>query len=91
MLALKGLFLLLQNHGLDCPKYYERLYALLKPKVVQSKKGAKTISVFNMDSDTKVRFLRLLDLSLRAPTIPSKTIASFLKRLGRVMVSHGEV
>jgi len=44
-----------------------------------------------MDSNTKVRFLRLLDLSLRAPTLPSKTIASFLKRLGRVMVSHGEV
>ena len=44
-----------------------------------------------MDSDTKVRFLRLLDLSLRAPTLPSKTIASFLKRLGRVMVSYGEV
>ena len=44
-----------------------------------------------MDSDTKVRFLRLLDLSLRAPTLPSKIIASFLKRIGRAMVSHGEV
>lgn len=44
-----------------------------------------------MDSDTKIRFLRLLDLSLRAPTLPSKTIASFLKRLGRLMVSFGEV
>ena len=44
-----------------------------------------------MDSDTKVRFLRLLDLSLRAPSLPSKIIASFLKRIGRAMVSHGEV
>ena len=26
VLALKGLFLLLQNHGLDCPKFYEKLY-----------------------------------------------------------------
>lgn len=58
---------------------------------MKSGKGAKTVSIFQMDSDTKVRFLRLLDLSLRSPTIPSKTIASFLKRLGRVMVSHGEV
>ena len=91
VLALKGLFLLLQNHGLDCPKYYEKLYELLKPQVVLSGKAARTISIFSMDSETKVRFLRLLDLSLRAPTIPSKTIASFLKRLGRVMVSHGEV
>ena len=44
-----------------------------------------------MDSDTKLRFLRLLDLSLRSPTLPSKMVASFLKRLGRLMVSHGEV
>ena len=91
VLALKGLFLLLQNHGLDCPKFYQKLYQLLKPQVVKSGKSARAISIFQMDSDTKVRFLRLLDLSLRAPTIPSKTIASFLKRLGRVMVSHGEV
>lgn len=61
------------------------------PQIVKSGKAAKTVSIFQMDSDTKVRFLRLLDLSLRSPTIPSKTIASFLKRLGRVMVSHGEV
>jgi len=52
---------------------------------------AKTVSIFQMDSDTKIRFLRLLDLSLRAPTLPSKTIASFVKRLGRVWVSHGAV
>lgn len=47
--------------------------------------------MFKMDGDTKIRFLRLLDLSLRAATLPSKTIASFLKRLGRLMVSFGEV
>ena len=86
VLALKGLFLLLDKHGLDCPQYYEKLYGLLKPQV-----GSKTISIFCIDSDTKVRFLRLLDLSLRSPNLPSKTVASFLKRLGRVMVSFGEV
>jgi hypothetical protein len=31
ILALKGLFLLLQNHNLDCPQYYAKLYALLLP------------------------------------------------------------
>jgi len=91
VLALKGLFMLLDKHGLDCPKYYEKLYDLLKPQVIKSNKGARTVSIFSMDSDTKVRFLRLLDLSLRAPTLPSKTVASFLKRIGRIMVSHGEV
>ena len=29
--ALKGLFLLLSKHGLDCPKYYDKLYQLLLP------------------------------------------------------------
>lgn len=91
VLALKGLFLLLQNHDLDCPKYYEKLYALLLPQRVKLGAAAKTISLFQMDSDTKTRFLRLLDLSLRASTLPSKLVAAFLKRLGRVMVSHGQV
>jgi U3 small nucleolar RNA-associated protein 19 len=40
-----------------------------------------------MDNDTKQRFLRLLDLSLRAPSLPSKLIASFLKRIGRQCVN----
>jgi len=35
VLALKGLFLLLQNHGLDCPQYYMKLYGLLKPQIVK--------------------------------------------------------
>ena len=73
--ALKGLFLLLQKHGLDCPKYYTKLYGLLQAQ------GTK--SIFNMDLDTKSRFLRLLDLSLRASTLPSKLIASFMKRVCR--------
>lgn len=86
--------MLLSNHGLDCPKYYEKLYSLLKPQIVpgsKAKNGGKLVSVFQMDSDTKFKFLRLLDLSLRSPTLPSKTIASFLKRLGRLMVSYGVV
>ena len=37
----------------------------------------------------KSRFLRLLDLSLRSSTLPSKLIASFIKRLARIIVSYG--
>jgi hypothetical protein len=40
-----------------------------------------------MDLDSKSRFMRLLDLSLRSPTLPSKLIASFVKRLARQIVS----
>ena len=38
----------------------------------------------------KARFLRLLDLSLRSPLLATKMIASFIKRLSRVIVSYGE-
>ena len=37
-----------------------------------------------------MRFLRLLDLSLRSPKLPSKVIAAFMKRIARVIVSHGQ-
>ena len=94
--ALKGLFLLLQNHGLDYPKYYEKLYALLLPQKVMIKyseeKTYEIVSEFSsVDHETKTRFLRVLDLSLRSPILPSKLIAAFIKRLGRVVVSHGSL
>jgi len=43
-------------------------------------------SVYSMDADTKSRFFRLLDLSLRAPGLPSKIIASFMKRISRQII-----
>ena len=50
------------------------------------------ISVFtSVDHATKQRFLRVLDLSLRSATLPSKLVASFVKRLARVLVSTGVV
>eukprot|EP00356_Strombidium_inclinatum_P012859 CAMPEP_0170496338 /NCGR_PEP_ID=MMETSP0208-20121228/21063_1 /TAXON_ID=197538 /ORGANISM="Strombidium inclinatum, Strain S3" /LENGTH=154 /DNA_ID=CAMNT_0010772853 /DNA_START=905 /DNA_END=1366 /DNA_ORIENTATION=+ len=39
--------------------------------------------------EEKKRFLRLLDLSLRSPKLPSKIVAAFLKRVCRLMVAHG--
>ena len=89
--ALKGLFLLIQNHGLDCPKYYEKLYKLLLPQRVKMTHGISTRSVFSLDLDTKSRFCRLFDLSLRSSALPSKMIASFIKRLARLVVTHGVV
>ncbi len=37
----------------------------------------------------KGRFLRLLDLSLRAPVLSTKLIAAFIKRISRVAVGYG--
>lgn len=64
--ALKSLFLLLQKHRLDCPQYYTKLYAMLLPQTNAYHRGSIIKTVFNMDFETKQRFLRLLDLSLRA-------------------------
>ena len=55
----------------------------------------KVVSIFSVfgsiDHESKMRFLRLLDLSLRAPGLPSKLVAAYIKRLARLIVSHGVV
>lgn len=35
MLALNGIFSLVTQHGLEYPRFYERLYTLLQPSVFQ--------------------------------------------------------
>jgi len=93
--ALKGLFLLLQNFSLDCPQYYIKLYALLLPQYFDRgedrPKGVRSIFSMGIDHDSKARLLRLLDLSLRSQTHPSKLIAAYIKRIARLIVSHGVV
>ena len=88
ILGLRTIFVLLEKHGLDYPHYYKRLYNLLIPKFVPSQN--QIVSVFTLSiPEEKQRFLRLLDLSLRSTKLPSKLIAAFMKRLGRLLVSHG--
>ena len=81
------MFLLLEKHGLDFPKYYDLLYSLLLPKFTET----TITSIFNMEEhpEEKKRFLRLLDLSLRSPKLPSRVVAAFLKRICRLMVVNG--
>ena len=89
ILALKALFILLSKHGLDSPEYYTKLYNLLTVQTIASAgEDCKEVkSVFEMDIETKSRFFRVLDLSLRSATLPSKIIAAFMKRIGFLMVS----
>lgn len=84
---MKAIFLLLQKHGLDYPKYYEKLYALLLPQFQQ--RNGQTVSVFTMNTQEKSKFLRLLDLSLRSSKLPSRVIAAFIKRMMRLVVCEG--
>ncbi|KAL6843668.1 hypothetical protein ACP4OV_026239 [Aristida adscensionis] len=73
VMALSGLFILMTQHGLEYPKFYEKLYALLTPAVFM----AKHRSVF----------LQLLDSCLKSSYLPAYLAAAFAKRLSRLALS----
>jgi len=64
---------------LDYPDYYANIYDLLKPTVDEG--------IFN--TEAKEEFLKLVDLSLRSAKLPTQLVASFLKRLMRIVISYG--
>lgn len=75
--ALSSLFILLTNHGLDYTSinYYQKLYSLLN----------HLENIFKMKE--KEKFLRLLELSIKSPMLPSTIAASFIKKLLRVILN----
>lgn len=66
LVALEGLFVLMQGHNLEYPRFYASLYRLLGPQV--------------MFSRHRPRFFRLLRLCLSSTHVPAHIIAAFLKR-----------
>lgn len=70
LLALHGLFLLMHRHGLDYPRFYPKLYALLQP------------SVFH--AQHRSRFFELLNLFLTSSYLPIYLVAAFAKRMSRL-------
>ena len=70
MLALNGIFILVTQHGLEYPKFYERLYGLLDSDVFISKH--------------RVRFFQLADIFLASPMVPAYTAAAFAKKFARL-------
>ena len=76
--ALSSLFILLANHGLDYTSinYYTKLYGLLN----------YLKNIFRMKE--KEKFLRLLELSLKSPMLPSIIAASFIKKLFRIIITE---
>ncbi|PHU18389.1 hypothetical protein BC332_14084 [Capsicum chinense] len=67
VMALSSLFVLMTQHGLDYPNFYEKLYALLESSVFMAKHRA--------------RFFQLLDSCLKSPLLPAYLAASFCKKL----------
>jgi U3 small nucleolar RNA-associated protein 19 len=70
LLALSGVFYLIQEKNLDYPSFYKKLYSLLDSEILHSKHRS--------------RFFRLLDTFLGSTHLPAVLVASFLKRLSRL-------
>jgi len=73
LLALSGVFYLIQERNLDYPSFYHKLYSLLDRDILHSKHRS--------------RFFRLLDTFLGSTHLPAALVASFIKRLSRLSLN----
>jgi U3 small nucleolar RNA-associated protein 19 len=73
LLALSGVFYLIQEKNLDYPSFYRKLYSLIDSEILHSKHRS--------------RFFRLLDTFLGSTHLPAVLVASFLKRLSRLTLN----
>lgn len=73
LLALSGLFYLIQHKNLDYPQFFAKLYSLLDADLLHSKHRS--------------RFFRLLNTFLASTHLPATLVASFLKRLSRLALN----
>jgi len=73
LLALSGVFYLIQERNLDYPEFYTKLYSLLDADILHSK--------------YRSRFFRLLDTFLASTHLPAVLVASFIKRLARLALN----
>lgn len=70
MLALQGVFVLIQQHNLTYPKLYEKLYSMFEPEIFHTK--------------FKARLFYLADIFLSSSHLPENLVAAFTKRLARL-------
>jgi len=73
LLALSGVFYLIQERNLDYPLFYHKLYSLLDNEILHSKHRAP--------------FFRLLNTFLSSTHLPAALVASFIKRLCRLSLN----
>ncbi|KAF8020835.1 hypothetical protein BT93_G1304 [Corymbia citriodora subsp. variegata] len=78
VMALSSLFILMTQHGLEYPNFYEALYALLQPSILIAKHGE--IFGGNLSS-------HLLDSCLKSPLLPAYLAAAFAKKLSGLALS----
>lgn len=70
LLALQGVFTLIQQHNLTYPKLYEKLYSMFEPEIFHTK--------------YKSRLFYLADIFLSSSHLPENLVAAFAKRLARL-------
>ncbi|RZF37915.1 hypothetical protein LSTR_LSTR005415 [Laodelphax striatellus] len=70
LLALQGIFVLVQKHNMDYPNIYAKLYSMTTATIFTTK--------------YKARFFYLLDLFLTSTHLPELLVAAFVKRLSRL-------
>ena len=73
LIALSGLFYLIQEKNLDYPEFYPKLYSLLDADLLHSKHRS--------------RFFRLMNTFLSSTHLPASLVASFIKRLSRLSLN----
>ena len=73
ILALSGVFYLIDKRGLDYPLFYRKLYSLLNAETLHSKHRS--------------RFFRLLNTFMSSTHLPADLVASFIKRLCRLTLN----
>ena len=72
LLALNGLFILINQHNLDYPDFYENLYKIIDP------------SIFHMKY--KSRFFHYIDMFLTSTHLPAYLVAAFIKKFSRMLL-----
>ena len=73
ILALNGLFQLMQHSNLEYPNFYPKLYQLLTPDLMHVK--------------YRPRFFRLMELFLSSTHLSVHLVASFIKKLARLSLN----
>lgn len=70
LLALQGIFTMIQVHNLDYPNIFAKLYSMFEPEIFHTK--------------YKARLFYLSDLFLSSTHLPENLVAAFVKRLARL-------
>ncbi len=71
-MALNGLFILIQEHNLDYPHFFPKLYSLFDKNLLHAK--------------YRSRFFRMVSLFLSSSYLPAYLVAAFIKRVARLAI-----